>query len=90
MLRDDGGTTDLGYPWSVQLDVRRVLVAYYHNVGSGIQHIAGTILEIDGMPEPKSAASASVSAPSEMDDLVSRLKTAASAGVGYVDDDRSE
>lgn len=46
VLRDDGGTTDLGYPWSVQLDAKRVLVTYYHNVGSGIQHIAGTILEI--------------------------------------------
>lgn len=47
ILRDDGGTKDLGYPWSVQLDDRRVLVTYYFNVGSGIQHIAGTILEIE-------------------------------------------
>ena len=46
VLRDDGGTTDLGYPWSVQLDERRVLVAYYFNVGRDIQHIAGTVLEI--------------------------------------------
>lgn len=47
ILRDDGGTSDLGYPWSVQLDVTHVLVVYYFNVGTGIQHIAGTILEID-------------------------------------------
>lgn len=46
ILRDDGGTSDLGYPWSVQLDDRHVLVVYYFNVGKGIQHIAGTILEI--------------------------------------------
>ena len=46
VLRDDGGTTDLGYPWAVQLDEHHVLVAYYFNVGQGIQHIAGTILEI--------------------------------------------
>ncbi len=47
VLRDDGGTFDLGYPWSVQLDAQRVLVAYYFNAGDGIQHIAGTILAIE-------------------------------------------
>lgn len=47
VLRDDGGTTDLGYPWSVVLDAKHVLVTYYFNVPGGIQHIAGTILEID-------------------------------------------
>jgi hypothetical protein len=47
VLRDDGGTTDLGYPWSVLLDDRHVLVAYYFNRPGGIQHIAGTILELD-------------------------------------------
>ena len=47
VLRDDGGTRDLGYPWSVQLDAKHVLVTYYFNVGSGLQHIAGTILAID-------------------------------------------
>ncbi len=46
VLRDDGGTSDLGYPWSVQLDDHRVLVVYYFNVGREIQHIAGTVLEI--------------------------------------------
>ncbi len=47
VLRTDGGTTDLGYPWSVMLDEKHVLVTYYFNVGQGIQHIAGTILELD-------------------------------------------
>lgn len=47
VLRTDGGTTDLGYPWSVMLDDKHVLVTYYFNVGQGIQHIAGTILELD-------------------------------------------
>lgn len=47
VLRDDGGTSDLGYPWSVQIDATHVLIVYYFNVGTGIQHIAGTILEID-------------------------------------------
>jgi len=47
VLRTDGGTTDLGYPWSVQLDRKRVLVSYYYNVGTGPRHIAGTIIEID-------------------------------------------
>ena len=47
ILRDDGGGFDLGYPWSVQLDAKHVLVTYYFNVADGIRHIAGTILEID-------------------------------------------
>ncbi len=46
VLRDDGGTTDLGYPWSVVLDAHHVLVTYYFNVPGGLQHVAGTILEI--------------------------------------------
>lgn len=46
VLRTDGGTTDLGYPWAVQLDKNRVLVSYYFNVPGGPQHIAGSILEI--------------------------------------------
>ncbi len=47
ILRDDGGSTDLGYPWAVQLDEKRVLVSYYFNVGNGPRHIAGTILAIE-------------------------------------------
>lgn len=45
-LRDDGGSTDLGYPWTVQLDKNRVLVVYYFNHDMGTRYIAGTVLEI--------------------------------------------
>ncbi|MDB4384547.1 glycoside hydrolase [Opitutaceae bacterium] len=47
VLRDDGVTSDLGYPWSVVLDDKRVLVTYYINVDGGLPHIAGTILALD-------------------------------------------
>lgn len=47
ILREDGGNSDLGYPWSVQLDEKRVLVVYYYNTQDKPQHIAGTILEIE-------------------------------------------
>jgi hypothetical protein len=47
VLRTDGGTTDIGYPWSVVLDDRRVLVVYYFNLANGPRHIAATVLEID-------------------------------------------
>ncbi|MEQ8879531.1 MAG: sialidase family protein [Cyclobacteriaceae bacterium] len=46
IIRDDGGTRDLGYPWSTQLDDDRVLVVYYFNKDDGTRHIAGSILRI--------------------------------------------
>lgn len=46
VLRDDGGNSDIGYTWPVQLDENRVLVTYYFNKENGTRHIAGTILEI--------------------------------------------
>jgi len=46
ILREDGGNTDIGYTWPVQLDKNRVLVVYYFNKENGTRHIAGTILEI--------------------------------------------
>ncbi len=46
VLREDGGGTDIGYPWSVQLDKNKVLVTYYYNLDNGTRHIAGSILEI--------------------------------------------
>ena len=46
VLRDDGGSTDIGYTWSVQLDKNKVLVVYYFNKNNGNRHIAGTIIEI--------------------------------------------
>lgn len=51
ILRDDGGSTDLGYTWPVLLGNNRVLVIYYFNKEKGTRHIAGTVLEID--PEEK-------------------------------------
>lgn len=45
LLRDDGGGTDLGYPWAVALPGRRVLVVYYFQKGNGTRHIAGTWIE---------------------------------------------
>ncbi len=49
VLRTDGGGWDLGYPWAVQLDKRRVLVVYYYNTAGKTRYIAGTILEINGV-----------------------------------------
>ncbi|MEO5997707.1 MAG: sialidase family protein [Chitinophagaceae bacterium] len=46
ILRDDGGSSDIGYPWAVLLDTNRVLVTYYYNINNGPRHIAGTILQI--------------------------------------------
>ena len=47
VLRDDGGSGDLGYSWPVQLDDNKVLVVYYFNKNDGLRHIAGTIIEIN-------------------------------------------
>jgi len=46
VLRDDGGSGDLGYPWATMISKNRALVVYYFNQGNGLRHIAGTILEI--------------------------------------------
>jgi len=44
VLRDDGGTGDLGYPWATMMADGRILVCYYFNKSNGARHIAGTIL----------------------------------------------
>ncbi len=46
ILREDGGTWDLGYTWPVQLDRTRVLVVYYFNKENGTRYIAGSVLKI--------------------------------------------
>lgn len=46
VIRDDGGSTDLGYPWAVPLGGDRALVVYYFNRDGGTRHIAATILEV--------------------------------------------
>ncbi len=46
IIRDDGGSTDIGYPWAVMLDGKRILVTFYFNLDNSTRHIAGSILEI--------------------------------------------
>ena len=47
VLRDDGGSVDLGYPWATMLgDGSRALVVYYFNEKDGTRYIAGTLLQI--------------------------------------------
>jgi hypothetical protein len=46
VLREDGGNVDLGYPWAVVLDEKRVLVTYYFNLADGPRHIAATLLDV--------------------------------------------
>lgn len=47
ILRGDGGTTDLGYPWATMISKNRALVVYYFNKADGTRYIAGTFLELD-------------------------------------------
>ncbi len=47
ILRDDGGSGDLGYAWSSLTADGRVLSVYYFNQKDGVRHIGGTFLEID-------------------------------------------
>jgi sialidase-1 len=47
ILRDDGGSTDLGYPWPVMIDDNNALVVYYFNKNNGTRHIAGTIIKLE-------------------------------------------
>ena len=47
IVREDGGSSDLGYPWSCCTADGRVLVVYYFNRESGTRHIAGTYLDLD-------------------------------------------
>ena len=47
VIRTDGGSGDIGYPWAVMIDDNQVLVTYYFNIENGTRHIAGSILEIN-------------------------------------------
>jgi hypothetical protein len=47
ILREDGGSTDLGYPWSVMLNEKNILVTYYFNLENGPRYIGGSLLELD-------------------------------------------
>lgn len=46
IIREDGGTTDVGYPWSVMLEDNKVLITYYFNNDDGTRHIAGSLMQI--------------------------------------------
>ncbi len=46
ILRADGGSGDLGYPWVTPMADGRYLVVYYFNQNDGIRHIAGTIVKV--------------------------------------------
>ncbi len=46
VIRDDGGSGDLGYSWSAMLDESRVLVVYYFNHDNNLRYIAGTIMQL--------------------------------------------
>jgi len=46
VIRNDGISWDLGYPWSAQLDDKHVLVVYYFNDKHNVPYIAGSILEL--------------------------------------------
>ena len=47
ILRDDGGSGDIGYTWPVQLDKKRVLIVYYFNTNNGTRSIQGTVLKVN-------------------------------------------
>ncbi len=47
VLRADGGSGDLGYPWACLAPDGRVLVVYYFNQKEGPRQIDGTFVEID-------------------------------------------
>jgi hypothetical protein len=47
VLRDDGTSGDLGYPWATMIGKDRALVVYYIHSPEDISHIAGTILQIN-------------------------------------------
>jgi len=45
VLRDDGGSGDLGYPWATMVSKTRALVVYYFNREDGTRSISGTFIE---------------------------------------------
>jgi sialidase-1 len=47
VLRDDGGTVDLGYPWATMVSDDKALVVYYFNESDGPRYIGGTLLHVN-------------------------------------------
>ena len=46
VIRNDGPSPDLGYPWATRLADGRILVVYYFCDPHGVRHIAGSVLSI--------------------------------------------
>ena len=46
ILRNDGGSGDLGYPWATVISKKRALVVYYFNQADGLRTIESTVVEI--------------------------------------------
>lgn len=46
IIREDGGTTDIGYPWAVILNDDQVLISYYYNKDDGVRFIGGSIMNL--------------------------------------------
>jgi hypothetical protein len=47
VLRDDGGSVDLGYPWATMVGKDRALVVYYFNQADGMRTIDGTFVQVE-------------------------------------------
>jgi len=47
IIREDGGSTDIGYPWAIVMNEQQVLVTYYFNIEDGNRHLAGSILRLN-------------------------------------------
>tara|TARA_R110002096_G_scaffold433887_5_gene653998 strand:- start:134090 stop:135271 length:1182 start_codon:yes stop_codon:yes gene_type:complete len=50
IIRSDGNGTDLGYPWSIEMDDGRVLIAYYFTSDEGVRNISYTTISLDPNP----------------------------------------
>ena len=46
ILRDDGGSFDLGYPHVLPLPGGKALITYYHNVDNGLRFVTGSLVEV--------------------------------------------
>jgi hypothetical protein len=47
IVRDDGRSADLGYPWGTQLADGSVLLAYYFHDKSGLRSIEASRISLD-------------------------------------------
>jgi len=47
IIREDGASADLGYPWATQLNNGDILVVYYFTEHDGIRHISSSLISLD-------------------------------------------